>query len=188
MKLDRDRNPESRKGNCFARAAVPVAVMFLLAGCSSVPDWANPAEWFGGETCSKSAESAEAPAAKTPGEGRDYPNLSSVPERPKAPSEEERKRLTDSLTADRENAEYSEEVIRRQSAASVPAPPPPPPSAAEVDARATAAAEAAVASAESAASSAVQRAGNAAARPAPPSATMPGAPAAGSGARTASVL
>ena len=180
MKLDWDRNPESRKGNRFARAAASVAVMFLLAGCSSVPDWADPTEWFGSDTTSESAESAKTPAGKTPGEGKDYPNLASVPERPKAPTEEERKQLTDSLTADRENAEYSEEVIRRQSASSVPPPPPPPPTAAEAEARATAAAESAAARAQSAASSAAQPAGTATPTPAPPSAppsaTMPGAP------------
>jgi len=186
MKLDRDRNPESRKGNCFARAAASVAVMFLLAGCSSVPDWADPTEWFGSDTTSETAESAKTPAAKTPGEGKDYPNLASVPERPKALTEEERKRLTDSLTADRENAQYSEEVIRRQSESTVP-PPPPPPTAAEVEVRATAAAESAAARAQSGASSAVQRAGSVTPPPppssspsAPPSATMPVSPVAGS--------
>ena len=164
MKSDRDRNPESRTSNCFARAAAPLAVMFLLAGCSSVPGWADPTEWFGSDSSSNSNESAGATAAKTPGEGKDYPNLARVPERPKAPTEEERKRLTDSLTADRENAEYSEEVIRRQSAAPVPAPPPPPPTAAEIQARATAAANAAAA-----APSAEQRA----ATPSPTSPSMP---------------
>ena len=139
MNPDRDRIPESRKGNCFARAAVPAAALFLLAGCSSVPGWADPTEWFGSDSGSQSGESASVTAAKTPGEGKDYPNLASVPERPKAPSEEDRKRLADSLTADRENAEYSKDVIRRQSAAPVPAPPPPPPTASSVQARATAA-------------------------------------------------
>ena len=126
MNPDRDRNPESRKGNCFARAVMPAAALFLLAGCSSVPGWADPTEWFGSDSGNQSGESASATAAKTPGEGKDYPNLASVPERPKAPSEEDRKRLADSLTADRENAEYSKDVIRRQSAAPVPAPPPSP--------------------------------------------------------------
>ena len=64
MKLDWDRNPESRKGNRFARAAASVAVMFLLAGCSSVPDWADPTEWFGSDTTSESAESAKTPAGE----------------------------------------------------------------------------------------------------------------------------
>ena len=131
MKSDRDRNPESRKGLRFARAAVPLAAVLLLAGCSSVPDWADPTEWFGSDSSAETSESAKETAAKTPGEGKDFPNLASVPARPKAPSEEERKRLADSLTADRENAEYSKDVIRRQSAASVP-PPPPPPSASSV--------------------------------------------------------
>lgn len=147
MNPDRDKNPESRKGNCFARAAVPAAALFILAGCSSVPGWADPTEWFGSDSGNQSGESASATAAKTSGESKDYPNLASVPERPKAPSEEDRKRLADSLTADRVNAEYSKDVIRRQSAAPVPAPPPPPTTASSVQARATAAANARAASA-----------------------------------------
>lgn len=139
MKSDRDRNPESRKAVRFARAAAPLAAVFLLAGCSSTPDWADPTEWFSSDSSTETSESA----AKTPGEGKDFPNLASVPERPKAPSEEERKQLADSLTADRENAEYSKDVIRRQSAASVPPPPPPPPSASSVAAAAASAAPAA---------------------------------------------
>lgn len=133
MKWDRDKNPESRKGARFARAASALTAIFLVAGCSAVPDWANPVEWYDGaaglisgddETESKAAE-AKPPAGKIPGEGKEFPNLASVPERPKAPSEEERKRLAASLNADRENARYSDETIKRQSAA----PPPPAPRA-----------------------------------------------------------
>lgn len=138
MNPDRDINPESRRGIRFAHAAAPLAAVMLLAGCSSAPDWADPTEWFGSESAAESGESAKPAEAKTPGEDKDFPNLASVPERPKAPSEEERKQLADSLAADRENAEYSKDVIRRQSAASVPAPPPPPPSASSVQAQATA--------------------------------------------------
>jgi outer membrane protein OmpA-like peptidoglycan-associated protein len=157
MKSDWDTNPESRTGNCFARATAAMAVLFVLAGCSSVPGWADPTEWFGSDSSSNSGESTQQATAAIPGEGREYPNLASVPERPKAPTEEERKRLTDNLTADRENAEYSEEVIRRQSAASVPAPPSPPPSAASVQARAASTANAATTGALAAGTSAAQR-------------------------------
>lgn len=164
MKSDRDRIPESRKVVRFARAAAPLAAVFLLAGCSSTPDWADPTEWFSSDSGAKTSESA----TKTPGEGKDFPNLASVPERPKAPSEEERKQLADSLTADRENAEYSKDVIRRQSAASVPPPPPPPPSASSVAAAAAAAASGAATVAPAAASAAL---------PVPPAARPPVVPA-----------
>lgn len=135
MNWDRENNPESRPGVRFARAASVLTAVFLFAGCSAVPDWANPVEWYDGaaslisgddEAESKPAEGTVA-AKKTPGDGKDFPNLASVPERPQASTEEERKRLAASLNADRENAKYSDEVIKRQSAATVPPPPPAPP-------------------------------------------------------------
>ena len=130
MNSDRDKNPESHNGLRFARAAGALATVILLAGCSAVPDWANPVEWVDGGSSDAKAESkadgGEKQAEKTPGDGKDFPNLASVPERPKAPTEEERKRLAESLNADRENAKYSDEVIKRQSAAAIPPPPPAP--------------------------------------------------------------
>jgi hypothetical protein len=138
MKSGRDRNPESRNGVRFARAVAPLAAVMLLAGCSSAPDWVDPTEWFGSDSEAQTSESAATAAAKIPGEDKDFPTLASVPERPRAPSAKERKRLADSLRADRDNAEYSKDVIRRQSAAPVPAPPPPPPSAASRQVRAAA--------------------------------------------------
>lgn len=134
MKSDRDKNPESHNSIRFAHAAGALTAVMLLAGCSAVPDWANPVEWYdgvvgsdsgAGTTESKAADEKTA-ARKTPGDGKDFPNLASVPERPKAPTEEERKRLADSLNADRDNAKYSDEVIKRQSATSMPPPSPPP--------------------------------------------------------------
>jgi outer membrane protein OmpA-like peptidoglycan-associated protein len=178
MKPDRDRNPESRKVIRFARATVSMAAVMLLAGCST---WADPTEWFGSDSAAQTGESATAPAVKTPGADKDYPNLASVPERPKAPSEEDRKRLADSLTADRDNAEYSKDVIRRQSASSVPAPPPPPPSASSVQARATAAAAARANAAAPAASAAAQAVTPLPAPPAPIARTAPAATVAGAG-------
>ena len=113
MKSGRDRNPESRNGVRFARAVAPLAAVILLSGCSSAPDWVDPTEWFGSDSEAQTSESATTAAAKIPGEDKGFPTLASVPERPRAPSEEERKRLADSLRADRDNAEYSKDVIRR---------------------------------------------------------------------------
>ena len=50
--LDRSRcrDPRTRgagRGRA-ASAASALATMLLLAGCSSVPDWANPVEWYDG--------------------------------------------------------------------------------------------------------------------------------------------
>jgi outer membrane protein OmpA-like peptidoglycan-associated protein len=130
MRSDREDVPESCNVSRFARAAGVLTAIMLVSGCSAVPDWANPVEWYDGVVGSDSAEteteSKAVEAKKTPGDGKEFPNLASVPERPKAPSEDERKRLADSLNADRENAKYSDEVIRRQGASAVPPPPPAP--------------------------------------------------------------
>lgn len=133
MKPDRDVVPESQKNVHFARAAGLLAAVLLLSGCSAVPDWANPVEWYEGAADaiygsdkpeSNAASDAKAPA-KAPGDGKKFPNLASVPERPTATSAADRKKMANSLTADRDNARYSDEVIRRQSAASIPPPPSP---------------------------------------------------------------
>jgi len=128
MKSDLEDMPESYNGGRFARAAGTLTAIVLLAGCSAVPDWANPIEWYDGVVGSDSAETETESKAdqikKIPGDGKEFPNLASVSERPKAPTEDERKRMADSLNADRENAKYSDEVIRRQGEASVPSPAP----------------------------------------------------------------
>jgi outer membrane protein OmpA-like peptidoglycan-associated protein len=152
MSIDSAENSESPKKPNFATAGALVLAAALLAGCSSVPDWANPVEWYEGAADAISGndepESARPSDAKveqeTPGGDRKFPNLASVPDRPAAPTEEERKRLAEQLTADRENAKYSEETIKRQSAVARPPAsstpvqpsarplPPPPPQTASV--------------------------------------------------------
>lgn len=170
MKSDREDVPESYNGGRFARAAGVLTAILLLAGCSAVPDWANPVEWYDGVVGSDSAESATESAKKTPGDGKDFPNLASVPERPKAPSEAERKRLADSLNADRENAKYSDEVISRQGTASVP--PPPRPASPASAPTAPAAPDAPVARAGVPAPPDTPSAASSAASAAPPSSTL----------------
>lgn len=88
----------------------------LLAGCSSVPDAANPVEWYRGATemmtgRSASKEAREAAARKV--EERDYPDNRIIPERPRVLSPEERKDIADGLVADRANAKYTQERINR---------------------------------------------------------------------------
>ncbi len=90
-----------------------------MSGCSSVPDWANPAEWYRDTkdwVSGSPGSSAQPPQASTPIPGKDkkFPKLASVPSRPAAPSEAERKKMAKSLAADRQAARYSDEKIRRQ--------------------------------------------------------------------------
>ena len=97
-----------------------LASSLILGGCSSAPDWANPVEWYTGTrdwvTGTDSVEAGNKAAAKpVAGAEKGYPKLSSVPQRPAAPSEAERKAMAGSLAADRESARYTDETIRRQS-------------------------------------------------------------------------
>jgi outer membrane protein OmpA-like peptidoglycan-associated protein len=125
-----ENNPEARPGARSARAASALTIVLLIAGCSAVPDWANPIEWYDSAAGLISGEqqartepdvknTVSALAPKGAGQQKDFPNLSGVPERPKVASLKERKRLGDSLKADRKNALYSSEVINRQRAATV---------------------------------------------------------------------
>lgn len=137
MGIDPTESAESPKKSNFASAGALFMCAVLLAGCSSVPDWANPVEWYesaseallGDDEPESTAPSDARAPRTTPGENKEFPNLSSVPDRPAAPSEEERKRLAEQLTSDRDNAKYSEETIKRQSSAFVSPPPTAPPSA-----------------------------------------------------------
>ena len=111
-------------------------------GCSSVPDAANPVEWYKGardwitgSDDHAATKKAEATAPPIPGEDRPFPKLSSVPERPKSSTGEERKKIAEGLVADRENARYTDEVIRLQAEAlaeRAPLPPKAPTSTASV--------------------------------------------------------
>jgi outer membrane protein OmpA-like peptidoglycan-associated protein len=91
----------------------------LIAGCTWLPDAANPVEWYKGATDavtgdgpSAEKKQAMARAKPLPGEGKSFPNLASVPDRPHAPSAAERKKLAGGLVADRQHARYTDDVVR----------------------------------------------------------------------------
>lgn len=108
----------------------------LLSGCSNVPDAVNPVEWYKGTVKFFSGEDrSDAGGAKSgtvaadagqppPGTDRPFPNLSTVPERPRTTSSNDRQQVVEGLVADRDAARYSSEVIRRQSEVVNPLAPP----------------------------------------------------------------
>ena len=127
------RGPATGGGSL--RALCAGTAFLMLAGCSSTPDWANPVEWYrgakdavvgsdkdesasgteSGKTTKSGARTGTASSEKSaPGKDKAFPNLASVPERPQGPTEEEKDRMAKSLAADRANARYSDETIRRQ--------------------------------------------------------------------------
>jgi len=103
------------------RRGALVAVLFALStgGCSSVPDAANPIEWYKGTRDWISGDdkvaAAKQPEAKAvPGTDKSFPKLESVPQRPPQSTSAERSKMANTLIADRDTARYSDEQIRRQ--------------------------------------------------------------------------
>ena len=132
-----------------ARAIGAVLVFaFALGGCANMPYALNPAEWyksverlFTDDGVESDADARESPLTaergqSAPGADRPFPNLATTPERPSPPGRAERQAVVEGLVADRERAQYSSEVIRRQgeptetlrtTGSATGAPPPPPP-------------------------------------------------------------
>ncbi len=132
-----------------ARAIGAVLVFaFALGGCADMPYALNPAEWyksverlFTDDGVESDADARESPltaerSQPAPGADRPFPSLATTPERPSPPDRAERQAVVEGLVADRERAQYSSEVIRRQgeptetlrpTGSATGAPPPPPP-------------------------------------------------------------
>lgn len=127
-----NRNCETRSKYNFATAGIVFFASALLAGCSSVPDWANPVEWFNSAsqviTGDEKPEAISSKLPKAPKTGaatnKIFPNLGSVPVRPTYAEKAERKTLVERLEADRESAKYSRESIRQDGSKDI-APPTP---------------------------------------------------------------
>ena len=116
-----------------SRLAALLAIAIGMAACSSVPDAVNPVSWYHGvegwfesdkdQQARDQAKAAERTTPPLPGTGRDYPNLSTVPERPRSVSTAtERDRVSQGLAADRENARYAEPEPDRPPASALGAP------------------------------------------------------------------
>lgn len=86
------------------------AAAFLTAGCGSVPDLPdamNPMSWFTDDEKPVAANQTDSVKA--------YPDLKSVPERPKRRSlADQQSRIKQGLTADIKNARYTDASIRKE--------------------------------------------------------------------------
>ena len=108
------KNDSVRGGEWRFSGALGAAVLIvgLLGGCSSVPDYANPAAWYRGVFGEKKAEAPSAARVPAPGASQPYPNLGTVPARPRdVSSAQERTNIQQGLLADRANAQYTDETL-----------------------------------------------------------------------------
>ncbi len=131
----RDHSWRAAAGPRTRFAAFAAVLLFGLAGCSAVPDYANPVEWYkgtveyfvGDDTDSEtSADTSFSERAAEHGDGP-FPRVSDTPDVPKrAKTVEELEDIEEGLIADREHARYTDEVIRRDSEGELTATKPPP--------------------------------------------------------------
>ena len=139
LKNDMGKIERHRAEHSAGRPIAALAALLVIAGCSSVPDYANPVEWYN-STVDFFDEDAPPPlaAVTVPGADDPYPVLAATPGPPVCEIElDDLDTDREGLVADRANAQYTEPVIRAQSevvivetpvfqAAAPPAPPPPP--------------------------------------------------------------
>jgi outer membrane protein OmpA-like peptidoglycan-associated protein len=89
-------------GRRWAALSTVAASALLVAGCSSVPSAINPVSWWHSLQGGAIAEQRPPP----PGATDPYPNLASVPPAPAQPNRAALQQITDSLIADRTNAQH----------------------------------------------------------------------------------
>ena len=103
-----------RGGPSAGGLVVALAMFFAISGCSSVPDYANPVEWYS-STVDFFDDDAPPPlpAEVVPGAQDPFPELSDTPEPPLREIElEYLDTIGEGLVADRANAQYTDTVIR----------------------------------------------------------------------------
>ena len=93
-----------------------LAAAVILSACAYVPDAANPVEWYKGiagwfeDDEGAEPEIVEIERPGPTGKDQSFPTLSEVPERPvPVTTVEERRRIMEGLSADREHARYADE-------------------------------------------------------------------------------
>lgn len=107
------RGTERRRKFASGPAAA-LAALLVISGCSSVPDYANPVEWYKSTVDLFDDDvPPPVPAKAVPGASDPFPELSAVPEPPLREIElSNLKSVGVGLIADRANAQYTDSVIR----------------------------------------------------------------------------
>jgi len=121
-----------RQNSLIQRAATRTATVVVLGAslsllaCSYVPDWSNPVVWYdsvvsgiGGKSDAppkadvEAVHQAQGQPATVARDSKSFPSLRDVPQQaPETSSSEERRQVAQGLVADRDNARYTEKVLR----------------------------------------------------------------------------
>ncbi len=87
-----------------------LALPLVLGGCSVVPDWADPTDWFAEDQAPAKVGLSQGQAGYM--QSTSFPNLASVPDSaPRVTPRATRVQIQNSLAADRANAQYSGERL-----------------------------------------------------------------------------
>ena len=110
--------------------------MLVISGCTEVPDYANPVEWYRGAVDVFDDDAPPPlPAEDVPGAHEPFPSVADVPELPSGEIQlSELEAVGEGLAADRENARYTDDVIRSGTESGGLQPPPEPEMQAEFQA------------------------------------------------------
>jgi len=119
----RSRRAAARLPGTPAALTLGLLLAAGLGGCSMMQK-ADVFDWFG----SDDKPPAQADKPTTPDEP--YPNLADVPGRPAKPPAIDRDKISQTLAADREHAQYTDDTLRRAPDAGALPPPAPPPASA----------------------------------------------------------
>ena len=121
--MQRLAQPASRRVVRLPAAGIMAAAagLLVLSGCSAVPDYANPVEWYRSAVDVFDDDVPPPPPAEdVPGAHEAFPSVGEVPE---APAREvalsELEAVGEGLAADREDAQYTDEILRSDSASEV---------------------------------------------------------------------
>ncbi len=113
MNLADDRSAARRAGRGWRITHLLTGLLALplvLGGCSVVPDWADPTDWFAADQVPTKVGLSQGQAGYL--QSASFPNLASVPDSaPRVTPRATRVQIQNSLAADRANAQYSGERL-----------------------------------------------------------------------------
>ncbi len=113
MNLADDRTATRRASRARRKTQLLTGLLVLplvLGGCSAVPDWADPTDWFAADQAPTRVGLSQGQAGYKQSTG--FPNLASVPDTaPRVTSRAARAEIQNSLAADRANAQYTGERL-----------------------------------------------------------------------------